>query len=76
MVDSKGSYSRLSMDECGALWFQRFMSGCQKRMGIIWKPNTVLSAPLHLILLKEGEKNIEEANSEEKRTCEYVLRPI
>ena len=35
MVGSKGSYFRLSTDECGTLWFQRFMSSCQKRMGVI-----------------------------------------
>ena len=65
MVDSKGIYSRLSKDKCGALWFQRFMTGCQKRMGIIWKPNTALSIPLLLLLLEEAEKNIEEASTED-----------
>ena len=75
MVDAKGSYSRLSTDKCGSLWFQRFMSGCQKRMGIIWKPNTALSIPLLMLLMEEAEKNIEEAISEEMKMHGFVLQP-
>ena len=33
MVDGKGKYTKLVNDKCGSLWFQRFMSGCQNRMG-------------------------------------------
>ena len=65
MVDSKCTYSRLAIDECGTLWFQMFMSRCQKRMEIIWKSNTGLSLPLLFSLLGEAETNIDEASTEE-----------
>ena len=55
MVDTKGKYSRFATDKCRSLWFQRFIIGCENRMGVIWKPNLALSIPLLLAVLAEVE---------------------
>ena len=46
IVDSLECYSTLSSDKCGCLWFQWFIDVCQKRMGVVWKPNTAMSIAL------------------------------
>ena len=35
MTNSKGKYSKLTNNKCESLFFQRFMAGCQARMGVI-----------------------------------------
>jgi len=63
MGDFKGNYSRLVSDECGSLFFKRFMEGLKKRMGQDWRPNIGLSTNLILELLKKVEKEIEMAEN-------------
>jgi len=65
MVDSKGKYSRFSTDKCGSMWFQRFASGCQSRMGVVWKPNLGMSTPLLLRVFREVDRHIEESETVE-----------
>jgi hypothetical protein len=59
----KGEYQRLSSDECGSLWFSRFVAGCRARMGQEWKPNRALSTGLVLKLLDAAETAILDAAS-------------
>ena len=65
LVDGKGNYTRFATDNCGSLWFQRFIIGCQNRMGVVWKPNLALSTELLLEVLNETEANIEGATDPE-----------
>ena len=73
MVDTKGKYSRFATDKCGSLWFQRFIIGCENRMGVIWKPNLALSIPLLLAVLAEVEIRIWEAVGEEDHNLWIVF---
>jgi hypothetical protein len=52
LANYKGSnYDRISHEECGSIWFQRFTTGCRRRMGQDWRPNRALSNPLiHRVL--------------------------
>ena len=59
ITDSKGKNSKVTNDKCGSLWFQRFMEGCQVRMGVVWKPNTALSVSLLLDVIKEAELSLD-----------------
>ena len=61
MIDHRARYSRFSIDRSGSLWFQRFYSGCQNRMGAVWKPNLALSTNLLLSLFREVEANIQDS---------------
>ena len=64
MKDHRGRHLRLVMDKSGSLWFQRFIIGCQKRMGVVWKPNNALSTRLLLKLLEDVEQQIQESADE------------
>ena len=44
--DFTGNYMRLLKDECGSLFFKRFMEGLKSRMGQITKSNLALSLDL------------------------------
>ena len=66
MTDSKGKYSKIANDKCGSLWFQRFMVGCQARMGVIWKPNTTLSVKLLLNVIEDAKQHLKEATDKEE----------
>jgi hypothetical protein len=63
MGDQKGHYTRFSYDMCASLWFTRFIEGCQRRMGQIWKSNQAFSNELLLKVLKEINHRIENASS-------------
>jgi hypothetical protein len=54
MGDAEGkSYSRLCADPCSSLWFKRFMTGCQRRMGQDWRPDrAITNKMLHFMLAK------------------------
>ena len=44
LADHNGSvYQRMSIDPCGSLWFQRFVTGCRRRMGQDWRPNQAIN---------------------------------
>ena len=73
MVDTKGKYSRFATDKCGSLWFQRFIIGCENRMGVIWKPNLALSIPLLLAVLAEVEVRISDAVEDEDHNLWIVF---
>jgi hypothetical protein len=52
--DAEGkNYSRVCEDPCASLWFQRFMTGCQRRMGQDWRPDrAITNKMLHFMLAK------------------------
>ena len=64
--DFKGNYQRLVTDECGSMFFKRFVEGLKRRMGQDWRPNTALSTDLLLEILNKIEIEIEDSNDEEK----------
>jgi hypothetical protein len=61
--DQKGRYTRFTHDKCTSLWFHRFLEGCQRRMGQIWKPNQSFSSELLGDVLAQTEAKIENAAS-------------
>lgn len=69
LADNKGlGYQRLTTDPCGSLWFNRFMTGCQKRMGQDWRPNRAISIQLvnRLLILTESRIMDAAGNSGER----------
>ena len=67
LVDEGGGYRRLVQDKCGSLWFNRFITGMQKRMGRIWKPNRALSVVQMKDLIRRGNERYEGSENEEDR---------
>ena len=68
LCDNKGSgYKRLTIDPCGSLWFNRFMTGCKNRMGQDCRPNRAISSSLMVQLLRLAETRIKESESFEDR---------
>jgi hypothetical protein len=59
LADNNGSvYQRMSINPCGSLWFQRFMTGCRRRMGQDWRPNRAISVKIMSKLLKQVRDNV------------------
>ena len=55
--DNAGRYLRFNRDECGSLWFTRFIEGMKSCMGQTWLPNKVFSTRLlHEILIASEHK--------------------
>ena len=55
--DNAGRYLRFNRDECGSLWFTRFIEGMKSCMGQTWLPNKAFSTRLlHEILLASEHK--------------------
>jgi len=65
MGDFKGNYQRLVNDDCGSLFFKKFMEGLKKRMGQDWRPNVAIATPLMIRLLIEVEDKISMAEDDE-----------
>ena len=63
MGDFNGNYSRLVPDECGSLFFKRFMEGLKKRMGQDWRPNIGLSTALIVQILQRAESEVDNADT-------------
>ena len=56
--DQTGKYQRINKDECGSLWFTRFIKGMKARMGQTWLPNKTLSTELLMELTRLVEIKI------------------
>ena len=54
--DNTGLYQRIGQDICGSFLVNRFVKGCQNRMGAETRQNKALSIPLLLMVLDESEK--------------------
>jgi hypothetical protein len=46
------SYQRICSDPCASIWFGRFITGCQRRMGQDWRPDKAMSPKLMKALLR------------------------
>ena len=56
--DNSGRYQRMNKDECGSLWFSRFIEGMKSRMGQTWLPNKAFSIDLLKELLRQVDLRI------------------
>ena len=56
-LDGK-NYQRIGEDSCAALWFQRFLTGCKRRMGQDWRPDRAISHQQMSHLLATVENRI------------------
>jgi hypothetical protein len=57
------SYSRLCTDPCSSLWFKRFMTGCQRRMGKDWRPDRAITNKMLHFMLVKVEHRLDQAKS-------------
>ena len=71
--DNSGRYLRFNHNECGSLWFSRFIEGMKNRMGQIWIPNRDFSTELLLEILKASEEKILLANNNWKEKHRWVV---
>jgi hypothetical protein len=60
LVSSKGQLQRFIQDPTVTIWFQRFVTGCERRMGNIWKPNLAFTVPLLLKIIEVSEGRLNE----------------
>lgn len=65
-LDGK-NYQRIGEDSCAALWFQRFLTGCKRRMGQDWRPDRAISHQQMSHLLATVENRIQNSISAEER---------
>ena len=56
--DNTGRYQRFNHDECGSLWFTRFMEGMKNRMGQVWIPNRAFTTKMVTEILASSERKI------------------
>ena len=60
LVGNKGNLQRFVQDSTVTLWFQRFVEGCERRMGNVWKPNEAFSTKLILTILEYAQGRLED----------------
>jgi hypothetical protein len=74
LADNKGmGYQRMTNDPCGSLWFHRFMTGCQKRMGQDWRPNRAISNPIIAKVLMLVESRIVSATDDRRERDKWIM---
>ena len=83
VVDQDSTYTRLSQDPCGTLWFHRFAEGMANRMGKIYIPNMAMSHKLIVKFFQTLESQIEASKNSQAQhdliifcaysTISYVL---
>jgi hypothetical protein len=60
MVNAKGHLQRFVQDPTITVWFQRFITGCERRMGNVWKPNIAFPIPLLAKIIQIAESRYRE----------------
>ena len=65
--DDDGKYTRITVDTCGSLWFNRFNQGCKRRMGQDWRPDRAISVDLMLLLMEKVDMKISTAADDEAK---------
>jgi hypothetical protein len=70
--NERGEYQRFAREPTASVWFQRFTTGCKRRMGQDWRPNTALSNVLMHKLLEFCENQYKAAKSYDK-TAEWIV---
>jgi hypothetical protein len=83
IVDQDGSYTRLSQDPCGSLWFHRFAEGMGNRMSKVYLPNLAMTHKLIMGFFHVIESRIRHAKDQKSKhdlinfstycTVSYVL---
>jgi hypothetical protein len=63
LVNNKGQLQRFVQDPTVTVWFQRFITGCERRMGNVWKPNMAFQTPLLLKVIDAASQHLEESVS-------------
>jgi hypothetical protein len=63
LVNNKGQLQRFVQDPTVTVWLQRFIVGCERRMGNIWKPNMAFEIPLLLKVFEAARSRLDESIS-------------
>ena len=71
--DNAGRYQRFNHDECGSLWFTRFMEGMKHRMGQTWLPNKGFSNNLMREILMSTERKIASCTDDRTKRHKWVV---
>jgi hypothetical protein len=64
LVNTIGNLQRFVQDPTVTVWFQRFITGCERRMGNIWKPNVAFNTTLLLKVIEMAQQRYDENISE------------
>lgn len=67
IVDQDGSYTRLSQDPCGSLWFHRFAEAMGNRMGKVYLPNLAMTHKLIMGFFHVIESRIRDAKDQKSK---------
>jgi hypothetical protein len=67
LVDEKGGTKRLSLVATHSEWFERFMQGCEKRMGAVYKPDLAIMSVVMGLYLQEVQMRIKQASTKTER---------
>lgn len=78
LVSNKGLLQRFVQDPTVTVWFQRFVTGCKRRMENVWSPNEAFSTNLLLKILEVAESRLEENISafENKRWLIFITYSV
>jgi hypothetical protein len=63
LVNAKGHLQRFVQDPTITTWFQRFITGCERRMGNVWRPNIAFPIPLLLKIIQHSSARYNENSS-------------
>jgi hypothetical protein len=63
LVNNKGQIQRFVQDPTVTVWFQQFITGCERQMGNVWKPNMAFELPLLLKVLEAARSRLDESIS-------------
>jgi hypothetical protein len=61
--NERGEYQRFAREPTASVWFQRFMTGCKRRMGQDWRPDMAISNVLLHELLSYCETRFKSAKT-------------
>jgi hypothetical protein len=60
LVNANGHLQRFVQDPTVTVWFQQFITGCERRMGNVWRPNVAFPTPLLLKIFEVAEARLNE----------------
>ena len=75
LVGQKGNLQRFVQDPTVTLWFQRFVEGCERRMGNVWKPNEAFTTQILLLVIDHAQGRLEDnvSASENDRWLVFIV---
>ena len=71
--DNAGRYLRFNRDECGSLWFSRFIEGLKNRMGQTWVPNKAFDTRMLLQVLNVCETKIRDSFNNWRERHKWIV---